>query len=80
MFAAVHEKIFIVFMLCSLSHMLVTLKVNRLVYPIMTGDKQLSHLIKKVLFVTSMLSTVGLMLFFAEHRLLCHDMGQYKWV
>lgn len=74
--AAVHEKIFIVFMLCSLSHMLVTLKVSQLVHPTMSDSERTSYLIKKVLFVTSMLSTVGLLVFFAKHRLLCHDMGK----
>ncbi|XP_054262916.1 post-GPI attachment to proteins factor 2-like [Macrosteles quadrilineatus] len=74
----VHEKIFIVFMLCSLTHMLVTLKVSQLAHPDMSENQQTSYLIKKVLFVTSILSTVGLLVFFAKHRLLCHDMA-FSW-
>lgn len=33
-------------------------------------------LIKQGLFIISLLSTVGLVGFFLEHRLLCHDMGK----
>lgn len=31
---------------------------------------------KQALFVTSMISTVGLIIFFLKHRLLCHDLGK----
>lgn len=64
-------------MLCSLSHMLATLKLFKVVHPIMSDDEKISYFVKKFLFITSMVSTVGLMLFFAKHRLLCHDMGKY---
>lgn len=74
---AVHEKIFIVFMLCSLSHMLATLKVYRLAHPNMADAEKASYLVKKCLFVISILSTVGLLIFFAKHRLLCHEMGKF---
>uniref|UniRef100_A0A1B6D455 CWH43-like N-terminal domain-containing protein n=1 Tax=Clastoptera arizonana TaxID=38151 RepID=A0A1B6D455_9HEMI len=74
----VHEKVFIMFMLCSLSHMLTTLKVFKLVHPVMSDTELYSYLTKKFLFVTSLVSTVGLLLFFAKHRLLCHDMA-FSW-
>lgn len=57
--------------------MLVTLKVSQMVHPFMTDHERTSYFIKKVLFITSMFSTVGLLIFFAKHRLLCHDMGMY---
>ncbi|XP_075234556.1 post-GPI attachment to proteins factor 2-like [Lycorma delicatula] len=74
----IHEKIFIIFMLCSLSHMLVTLKLFKLVHPVMSDDEKISYTVKKFLFMTSIISTVGLMVFFAKHRLLCHDMA-FSW-
>lgn len=33
-------------------------------------------LIKQGLFIISLVSTIGLIGFFLEHRLLCHDMGK----
>lgn len=74
----VHEKIFIVFMLCSLSHMLATLKVYRLAHPNMADTEKASYLVKKCLFIISILSTIGLLIFFAKHRLLCHEMA-FSW-
>ncbi|RZF46965.1 hypothetical protein LSTR_LSTR011233 [Laodelphax striatellus] len=74
----VHEKIFILFMLCSLSHMLATLKLFKLVHPTMSGSERVSYATKKFLFAISIASTIGLMLFFAKHRLLCHDMA-FSW-
>lgn len=32
--------------------------------------------VKKLLFITSLVSTVGLVGFFLKHRYLCHDMGK----
>ena len=77
--AAVHEKIFMVFMFGSLSHMLATIKVFKLVKPNMSDAERNSYLIKKFLFATSIVSTVGLCIFFLKHRLLCHDMGKYMF-
>lgn len=31
---------------------------------------------KKILLITSLIATVGLVGFFLKHRLLCHDMGK----
>lgn len=70
----VHEKIFIIFMIGSLSYMLATIKVFKMLRPNMTRTEKQSYVIKKCLFVTSMCSTVGLLIFFLKHRLLCHDM------
>ncbi|XP_023705134.1 post-GPI attachment to proteins factor 2-like [Cryptotermes secundus] len=74
----VHEKIFMVFMFGSLSYMLATIKVFRLVKPNMSDTERNSYLIKKGLFATSIVSTVGLCIFFLKHRLLCHDMA-FSW-
>lgn len=32
--------------------------------------------VKKLIFITSVVSTAGLVGFFMEHRYLCHDMGK----
>ncbi|XP_021938242.1 post-GPI attachment to proteins factor 2-like [Zootermopsis nevadensis] len=74
----VHEKIFMVFMFGSLSYMLATIKVFKLVKPNMSDSERNSYLIKKCLFATSIVSTVGLCVFFLKHRLLCHDMA-FSW-
>ncbi|XP_067000433.1 post-GPI attachment to proteins factor 2-like [Anabrus simplex] len=74
----VHEKIFIVFMICSLSYMLATIKVFKLVRPHMTETEKHSYLLKKCLFITSLGSTAGLLIFFLKHRLLCHEMA-FSW-
>lgn len=66
-----HEKIFIMFMVSSLTYMLVAVKLGRLVTP----NAQSLHY-KQILFVTSLISTVGLIIFFLKHRLLCHDLGK----
>lgn len=74
----VHEKIFITFMVSSLSYMLTTIKVFKIVHPVMTADQQYSFNIKKYLFVVSIVSTVGLFVFFLKHRFLCHEMA-FSW-
>ncbi|XP_049938509.1 post-GPI attachment to proteins factor 2-like [Schistocerca serialis cubense] len=73
-----HEKIFITFMIGSLSYMLVTLKVFKMVKPTMTESERRSYFMKKVLFGTSICSTAGLLVFFLKHRLLCHEMA-FSW-
>ncbi|KAL1130037.1 hypothetical protein AAG570_012980 [Ranatra chinensis] len=74
----VHEKIFIVFMLCSLTYMLLTLQVFKEVHRDMTVSQAKSYLVKKILFITSIISTIGLLVFFAKHRLFCHKMA-FSW-
>lgn len=75
---AVHEKLFITFMVSSLTHMLACIKSIKLVAQtnndVKEADKRL--LVKKLLFLTSLVSTAGLVGFFLEHRYLCHDMGK----
>jgi hypothetical protein len=68
-----------VFMFGSLSYMLATIKVFKLVKPNMSDAERNSYIIKKCLFATSIVSTVGLCVFFLKHRLLCHDMGKYMF-
>lgn len=69
----VHEKIFIVFMFSSLAYMLAAVRLGRLITP---NAKSLQY--KQALFVISIISTVGLVIFFLKHRLLCHDMA-FSW-
>lgn len=78
--AALHEKIFITFMTCSLCHMLATIKLFNLIKPIdqQTPEEQMSIKWKKRLFVLSILSTIGLLIFFFKHRFYCHDMA-FSW-
>lgn len=77
LFAAVHEKLFITFMVSSLTHMLACIKGIKLVAQtnndVEEANKRLK--VKKLLFITSLISTAGLVGFFLEHRYLCHDMG-----
>lgn len=79
-YTALHEKIFIIFMSCSLSHMLATIKLWHLLRP-STGfnaaDTQ-SLRWKKRLFAMSIASTIGLLLFFLKHRFYCHDLA-FSW-
>lgn len=82
--AALHEQVFIVFMVCSLSHMLIVIKlcqllrnecdVQRLPHLILF-DEEKSIRIKKLLFNISIVSTVGLAVFFFKHRVYCHDLA-----
>ncbi|KAH8356605.1 post-GPI attachment to proteins factor 2-like [Drosophila serrata] len=76
----VHERIFITFMVCSLCYMLATIKLNG----ILNAGQSLSHnqrqsiKWKKILFIVSILSTIGLLVFFAKHRFYCHDLA-FSW-
>ncbi|KAI5732723.1 hypothetical protein M8J76_003392 [Diaphorina citri] len=73
-----HENLFIVFMICSLLYMLVMLRVYRLAYPSMTSAQTYSFYTKLVLFVTSILATIGLVVFWFKHRRHCLDMA-FSW-
>lgn len=76
---AIHEKIFITFMVCSLCHMLATIKLNEIIHEDHTELTQMqrdSIKWKKILFAMSILSTIGLLIFFAKHRFYCHDLGE----
>ncbi|XP_043261027.1 post-GPI attachment to proteins factor 2-like [Colletes gigas] len=70
---SVHEKIFIAFMISSLTYMLTAVRLGRLVTP---NAQSLQY--KQALFVTSLISTIGLIIFFLKHRLLCHDLA-FSW-
>ncbi|XP_043266782.1 post-GPI attachment to proteins factor 2-like [Venturia canescens] len=70
---SVHEKIFIIFMVSSLTYMLTAVKLGRLMTP---NAPSLQY--KQALFATSMASTIGLIIFFLKHRLLCHDLA-FSW-
>ncbi|XP_023294034.2 post-GPI attachment to proteins factor 2-like [Lucilia cuprina] len=77
----IHEKIFITFMICSLCHMLATIKLNDIIHEDHTELTQLqrdSIKWKKILFAMSILSTIGLLIFFAKHRFYCHDLA-FSW-
>lgn len=75
-----HEKIFIIFMTCSLCHMLATIKLNQKLQPF--GPRSQTEAIslkwKNILFWTSIAATVGLLVFFVKHRFFCHDMA-FSW-
>lgn len=72
-----HEKIFIIFMTCSLCHMLATIKLYSILHDeqFITSAQRASLKWKKILFAISIISTIGLLVFFAKHRLYCHDLA-----
>lgn len=72
---AVHEKIFILFMLSSLLYMIVMIKTFNMVHKMMTDSQRLSYTIKKILFAICITSTFTLIIFFIKHRFYCHDLG-----
>lgn len=72
---AVHEKIFILFMLSSLLYMIVMIKTFNMVHKTMTDSQRLSYTIKKILFAICITSTFTLIIFFIKHRFYCHDLG-----
>ncbi|XP_030379509.1 post-GPI attachment to proteins factor 2-like isoform X2 [Scaptodrosophila lebanonensis] len=76
----IHEKIFITFMVCSLCYMLATIKLNGILHAphTLNVEQKLSIKWKKILFVVSILSTIGLLVFFAKHRFYCHDLA-FSW-
>lgn len=77
LFTAIHEKIFILFMICSLCHMLATIKLHG--YIKLENDTERTALLwKKRLFIFSILSTIGLLFFFARHRFYCYDLA-FSW-
>ncbi|XP_014244938.1 post-GPI attachment to proteins factor 2-like [Cimex lectularius] len=74
----IHEKIFITFMTSSLVYMLISLMVFKRTHQSMTKSQQFSYNIKKGLFVTSIICTAGLVIFFMKHRFFCHDLA-FSW-
>jgi post-GPI attachment to proteins factor 2 len=77
---AMHEKIFIIFMVTSLTYMMISLRLVKVLLPqgpVTEQDKR-SVYYKKMFFTLSVASTVGLIIFFLKHRLLCHDLA-FSW-
>lgn len=58
-------------MISSLTYMLTAVRLGRLITP---NAQSLQY--KQALFMTSLISTIGLIIFFLKHRLLCHDLGK----
>lgn len=59
--------------------MLMTIKLNDIIHKDHTELSQLqrdSIKWKKILFALSIISTIGLLVFFAKHRFYCHDLGK----
>lgn len=75
---AVHEKIFILFMLSSLLYMIVMIKTFNKVHKTMTEHQRLSYTIKKILFTVCITSTFTLIIYFIKHRFYCHDLGNLQ--
>ncbi|XP_073990468.1 post-GPI attachment to proteins factor 2-like [Rhodnius prolixus] len=74
----IHEKIFITFMVSSLVYMLISIIVYHWTHPSMSSVQRLSYRIKATFFITSLICTVGLIIFFMKHRLYCHDLA-FSW-
>lgn len=75
---AIHEKIFIVFMVSSQAHMLIVLKLLKMAQFGAQHQRPVerrSYFFKRLLFLLSLLFTFGLCIFFVKHRVYCHDMG-----
>ncbi|KAL4230674.1 hypothetical protein ACF0H5_011050 [Mactra antiquata] len=68
----IHEKIFVVFMVMSIAHMLFgTILFRWSRYKPMTQKELKSYFWKKVMFVWISLSTAGLLYYFVQHRFYC---------
>ncbi|GJQ69076.1 hypothetical protein Trydic_g6240 [Trypoxylus dichotomus] len=72
-----HEKLFMFFMFCSLWHMLASLKALQNIAISKKNSKMFGQEIfyKKILLIISIISTVFMAAFFAEHRLLCRELA-----
>lgn len=67
-------------MVTSLTYMLISVRLIKIIHPNGPTDEkeQQSLFYKKVFFALSIASTIGLILFFLKHRLLCHDLA-FSW-
>lgn len=72
---AIHEKIFIIFMISSQVHMLIVLRLLKMAEFGREQAEQRSYFFKRWLFFLSLVCTCGLCVFFIKHRVYCHDMG-----
>lgn len=73
-FSVLHEKIFIVFMAASLLHMYCRAKVGCVALDEVEPVR--SNKLVWTLFFVSVFATVGLIVFFLRHRLLCRPLGK----
>lgn len=66
-------------MISSLTHMLASIKATKRVAETRNELVSIQRILafKQALFILSVISTIGLVGFFLEHRYLCHDMGKY---
>ncbi|XP_067663240.1 post-GPI attachment to proteins factor 2-like isoform X1 [Haliotis asinina] len=69
----IHEKLFVVFMTASLCYMLLNTIIFRWTRTSekFSDDEEISYKLKKIMFALNFLSTMGLLYFFALHRLYC---------
>ncbi|KAL8616798.1 hypothetical protein ACOMHN_017835 [Nucella lapillus] len=68
----VHEKVFIIFMVTTLTYMLCNITCFRMsTEDPMTPDEERSYFWKILLFATTMAATAGLVYFFLRHRFFC---------
>ncbi|CAL4058754.1 unnamed protein product [Meganyctiphanes norvegica] len=74
----VHEKLFTLFMLCSLVYMLCVIRVVHAVRHTLSPSHQASFYHKKLLFATKLAATFGLLFFFWRHRVLCEPKA-FSW-
>lgn len=58
--------------------MLVVLRTFNILKPQFSEIEQRSYDMKRFLFVASLVSTVGLLIFFIKHRFMCHVMGEFE--
>lgn len=74
----VHEKLFTLFMLCSLVYMLCVIRVVHAVRHTLNPSHQASFYHKKILFATKLAATAGLLFFFWRHRVFCQPKA-FSW-
>ncbi|XP_023942868.2 post-GPI attachment to proteins factor 2-like isoform X1 [Bicyclus anynana] len=72
----VHEKIFIIFMVTSLLHMLCRARVGCLASDVVEPVK--TNKLVWILFFVAICATIGLIVFFLRHRLLCRPLA-FTW-
>ncbi|XP_039746466.1 post-GPI attachment to proteins factor 2-like isoform X2 [Pararge aegeria] len=72
----VHEKIFIIFMVASLLHMLCRARVGCLASDVVEPVR--TNKLVWILFFVAIVATIGLIVFFLRHRLLCRPLA-FTW-
>ena len=74
---AVHEKLFMVFMVASVVYMVVVVRLLHIVRGGLSGKMAASFNQKKRLLCTILVATIGLLFFFWRHRMHCQPKGTY---